>query len=241
MIDLHCHILPALDDGALDLEDSLAMARQAQEDGIAVVCATPHIRHDHKVHVEEIAERVHSLQVHLDEQGIEVWVRPGGELAETEADRLTDTQLRLVALGGAGGWVLLEPAPGPLSSGLEECVKGLTARGFQAVIAHPERHAGADFEERLEIFCGEGCLIQWTAEFVAGAAPGDLVLRLARQGLVHLLGSDAHSSHAGRPIRLAAGFTRLATVCTPARIAWMADQAPRAILRGEAAVTPPPP
>jgi pyruvate-formate lyase-activating enzyme len=64
VIDLHCHILPALDDGALDLDDSLEMARQAQEDGIAVVCATPHIRHDHKVRVEEIAERVHSLQVH---------------------------------------------------------------------------------------------------------------------------------------------------------------------------------
>lgn len=241
MIDLHCHILPALDDGALDLDDSLAMARQAREDGIAVVCATPHIRHDHKVRVEEIAERVHSLQMHMDEQGIDVRVCPGGELAETEADRLTDATLRLVALGGAGGWVLLEPAPGPLGDGLEECVKRLAARGFQAVIAHPERHAGADFEEHLESLAGNGCLIQWTAEFIASAAPGDLVLRLAGQGLVHLLGSDAHSSHAGRPVRLAAGFTRLATVCTRARIAWMVDQAPRAILRGEAAVTPPPP
>ncbi len=239
MIDLHCHILPALDDGAIDLDDSVAMARQAGDDGIAVVCATPHIRHDHKVCVEEIAERVHSLQVHLDEQGIDVCVAPGGELAETEADSLTDNQLRLVALGGAGGWVLLEPAPGPLGNSLEECVERLAARGLQAVIAHPERHAGADFEERLERLVSSGCLIQWTAEFVAGAAPGDLVLRLAERGLVHLLGSDAHSSHAGRPVRLAAGFARLATVCTSAWIAWMADQAPRAILRGEASITPP--
>ncbi len=241
MIDLHCHILPALDDGALDLDDSLAMARQAREDGIAVVCATPHVRHDHRVRVEEIAERVHSLQVRLDEQGIDIRLRPGGELAQTEADRLTDTQLRLVALGGAGGWALLEPAPGPLSTSLEECVKRLAARGFQAVIAHPERHAGTDFEEHLERLVSNGCLIQWTAEFVAGAAPGDLVLALAGRGLVHLLGSDAHSSHAGRPVRLAAGFARLATVCTPAWIAWMVDQAPRAILRGAATVTPPPP
>ncbi len=241
MIDLHCHILPALDDGALDLDDSLAMARQAREDGIAVVCATPHIRHDHKVRVEEIAERVHSLQVHLDAQGIDVRIRPGGELAETEADRLTDAKLRLVALGGAGGWVLLEPAPGPLGNSLEECVERLAARGLQTVVAHPERHAGADFEERLQRLASSGCLIQWTAEFVADAAPGDLVLALAEQGLVHLLGSDAHSSHAGRPVRLAAGFARLATVCAPAWIAWMVDRVPRAILRGEAAVTPPPP
>jgi tyrosine-protein phosphatase YwqE len=191
------------------------------------------------VGVEEIAERVHALQRHLAEEGIDVRVCPGGELAETEADRLTDAQLRLVALGGGGGWVLLEPAPGPLGDSLQECVKRLAARGFQTVIAHPERHAGADFEERLERLAGEGCLIQWTAEFVAGAAPGDLVLALAELGLVHLLGSDAHSSYAGRPVRLAAGFVRLATVCAPARIAWMVDQAPRAILRGEATVTPP--
>ncbi len=65
MIDLHCHILPALDDGALDLEDSVEMARQAEQDGIAVVCATPHIRGDHDVRIEEIAARARSLQQEL--------------------------------------------------------------------------------------------------------------------------------------------------------------------------------
>jgi protein-tyrosine phosphatase len=240
VIDLHCHILPELDDGALDLQDSLAMGRQAQEDGIAVVCATPHIRHDHVVRIEEIAERAHSLQQHLNDQSVDVRIVPGGELAQTEADGLTDAQLQLVALGGAGGWVLLEPPPGPLGANLEACVERLAERGLQSVIAHPERHAGADFEERLEGLAGRGCLIQWTAEFVADAAPGDLVLRLAGEGLVHLLGSDAHSSHAGRPVRLAAGFARLATVCAPARIAWMADSAPQAVLRAEPTVTPPP-
>jgi len=54
VIDVHCHILPALDDGALDLDDSAAMAAQAAEDGIEVVCATPHIRPDHLVRVAEL-------------------------------------------------------------------------------------------------------------------------------------------------------------------------------------------
>jgi protein-tyrosine phosphatase len=239
LIDLHCHILPGLDDGALSLEDSLAMAHQAEEDGIAVVCATPHIRHDHKVRIEEIASRVRSLQEALADRGVGVSVLPGGELAQTEADRLTDAQLRLVALGGAGGSVLLEPAPGPLDRDLEALVERLAERGLGTIIAHPERHAGVDFEERLSRLVSSGSLIQWTAEFVADAAPGDLVLRLAGEGLVHLLGSDAHSSYAGRPVRLARGFARLATVCTPAQVAWMAERAPRAILRGDR-VTPPP-
>lgn len=239
VIDLHCHILPCLDDGALGLDDSVAMARQAEEDGVAVVCATPHIRGDHNVLIEEIATRVASLQQELADRGIAVRVLPGGEVAETEADRLTDAQLRLVTLGGAGTWLLLEPAPGPLGTGLEALVDRLADRGLRSVIAHPERHAGADFTERLEQLASRGCLIQWTAEFVAGAAPGDLVLVLAEDGLVHLLGSDAHSSYAGRPVRLASGFACLASVRTQEQIAWSAELAPRAIVRGEQVIPQP--
>lgn len=233
MIDLHCHILADLDDGALDLDDSVAMARQAELDGIAVVCATPHIRHDHDVAIEELAARVHTLQRRLDGEGVDVRIVPGGELAQTDADRLTDVQLQLVTLGGAGRWVLLEPAPGPLGEGLDELVGRLAGRGLSTIVAHPERHAGADFEERLRGLAAAGCLIQWTAAFVADVAIGELVPRLAGEGLVHLLGSDAHSSHGGRPVRLAAGFARLATVCASERIEWMVDRAPQAIVRGE--------
>jgi protein-tyrosine phosphatase len=237
VIDLHCHILPELDDGALSMQDSLAMARQAQEDGIAVVCATPHIRHDHDVRIDEIAARVAGLQEQLDEHGVGVRVLPGGELAQTEADRLSEEQLRAVALGGAGGWVLLEPAPGPLDDELHDVVERLARRGLSTILAHPERHAGADFEQRLQALAGRGCLIQWTAAFVADAVAGDLVLGMARDGLVHLLSSDAHSSLAGRPVRLAAGYERLAGICAPERMAWMIDRAPQAIVRGEP-VTP---
>jgi protein-tyrosine phosphatase len=237
VIDLHCHILPGLDDGALDMHDSVAMARQAERDGIAVVCATPHIRHDHAVEIEEIASRVAAVQDELDRHGVNVRVVPGGELAQTEADTLTDEQLRLVALGGAGGWLLLEPAPGPITSDLDELVERLASKGLGCVIAHPERHAGADFEERLQELAARGCLIQWTAEFVAHGVADDLVLRMASDGLVHLLGSDSHSSLAGRPVRLASGFERLATVCGPDRLRWMTDDAPQAILRAQP-VTP---
>lgn len=257
MIDLHCHILPGLDDGALDMRDSLAMARQAQDDGIAVVCATPHIRHDHEVAIEQIADRVGELQAEMDAHGIDVRVLPGGELAQTEADRLDDGQLRAVSLGGAtridgdahggsassgdAGWVLLEPAPGPLSDGLNEVVKRLAERGSRAVIAHPERHAGADFAERLRALVDEGCLIQWTAEFIAQAPPREYVMGLAQEGLVHLLGSDAHSSHGGRPVRLAAGYAALARVRSDEQMRWTVKTAPAAIVRGDPSISPPAP
>lgn len=239
MIDLHCHILPGVDDGALDVRDSLAMSRQAQADGIETVCATPHIRHDHPVTIEEIAAHVDALQAEVDANGIDVRILPGGELAQTEADRLDDEQLRAVSLGGAGGWVLLEPAPGPLADGLDEVVARLKERGLRAVIAHPERHAGADFPERLRGLVDAGCLVQWTAEFIAQAPAGEYVMGLAQEGLVHVLGSDAHSSHGGRPVHLAAGFASLARVRSSAQMTWTMQTAPAALVRGDQSISVP--
>ena len=209
------------------------MARQAEQDGIEIVAATPHIRGDHPVRIDEIAQRVRLLQRALDDSGVQVRIVPGGELAQSEADRLSEGELHALALGGAGGWVLLEPAAGALGEDLERAVAGLAERGVASIVAHPERHAGSDFELRLRRLTELGCLIQWTAQFVAGAAPGDLALELARDGLVHLLGSDSHSAVVGRPVRLAAGFARLEAVCSPAHVRWMREEAPRAILRAE--------
>lgn len=239
MIDLHCHILPELDDGARSIGDSVAMARQAHEDGIEAVCATPHIRHDHDVHIPEIAARVAILQSTLDAERIPVRILPGGELAETAARALTREELHCVSLGGSGGWVLLEPAPGPLGDGLSAVVDHLAALGARLIVAHPERHAGADFRQRLHALVEQGCLIQWTAEFVQGASDEDVAIRYAREGLLHLLASDAHSSLAGRPVRLAAAFERLRAACTDELVRWMAETAPRAIVAGEP-LTPPP-
>jgi protein-tyrosine phosphatase len=238
VIDVHCHILPALDDGALDLDDSAAMAAQAAEDGIEVVCSTPHIRPDHLVRVAELPSRVAALQRELRRRELDVQIAPGGEIAQTTAAGLSDSELRQLSLGG-GGWVLIEPAPGPLGDDLFAVVDGLAARGVHAIVAHPERHAGADFEDRLRELTARGALIQWTADFVARAAAGGLVLEYASAGLVHLLGSDAHSSRAGRPVRLAAGVARLGEVCSPAQVEWIAQDAPRAILDGAESLTPP--
>jgi protein-tyrosine phosphatase len=148
--------------------------------------------------------------------------------------------LREISLDG-GAWVLLEPAPGPLADALTDVVRRLAARGARTILAHPERHAGAAFESRLHALATEGCLIQWTADFLATARvedPDALVLRLAREGLVHLIASDAHSSHAGRPVRLSHAVERLGEVCPPEQVAWIAELAPAAVLRGEE-VSPP--
>lgn len=238
MIDLHCHILPGVDDGALDLRDSAGMARQAAGDGIEVICATPHIRHDHDVRIEEIAGRVATLNSHLNEEGIPVVVLQGGEIAETAVEALSEEELALVALGG-GRWVLLEPAPGPLTDSLSRRVEHLAERGHRALIAHPERHLSADMYERIARLLAAGALVQATADFFLRERFAAGMLALAEMGLVHVLSSDAHSSHGGRPVHLSAALQKLGEVEPLApHLDWIAETAPRAIVEGQPLETP---
>jgi len=232
LIDLHCHILPAIDDGAQDPQESVAMARQAAEDGIEAICATPHIRHDHDVRIGEIEARVETLNRDLRREGVGVRVLPGGEVAETALSRLDGEELATVALG-SGSWVLLEPAPGPLSESLEHSVEALARRGHRALIAHPERHLAPDMFERLTRLVAGGALVQATADFFLreDSAPG--MLELAGRGLVHVLGSDSHSSRFGRAARLGEAVGALAQVKLLApHVEWIARAAPRAIVEG---------
>ncbi len=239
MIDLHTHILPDLDDGALDLADSLAMAEVATRDGIAVACATPHVRGDHDVRLDELPARIEALQQAIDAAGIQVRIAPGGEVSALVADSLGDEHLRQVCLGG-GDWILLEPAPGPIDGTFTELVERLAQRGARTVVAHPERHAGADFEAALHELCERGCLLQWTAAFLAEGDAGttDFMSRVAREGLVHLLASDAHSSHGGRALQLSDGARRLRELGLDALASWSVLEGPAAVLRGGPVIPP---
>ncbi|MBN1530969.1 MAG: hypothetical protein JW895_18040 [Thermoleophilaceae bacterium] len=234
MIDLHCHVLPALDDGALDLEDAIAMGAQADADGITAVCATPHIRHDHDVVIGELGGRVAELNDAFSAHGVSARVATGGEVAETAADALSDHELRQVSLGGGGRWILLEPAPGALGDRLDGCVERLAARGFRSVIAHPERHAAADLAPRLRRLVDAGALVQVTAAMLEHEHAAPVIVDLAERRLVHLVASDAHSSRGGRPVRLSGAVEALReSPSVRPHLDWIVSEAPAAILRGE--------
>jgi protein-tyrosine phosphatase len=239
VIDLHCHILPGVDDGAADLEDAVAMARQAEADGIEVVCATPHVRADHDVRLRELPRRIKDLNRELGDRRIGVRIVPGGEVSETMAPELSAAELGAASLGGTGRWILLEPAPGPLGDSLTDAVESLAQLGYDCVIAHPERHAGSDFHERLRALAHRGALVQVTAALLAEGAAATTMLELAGAGLVHLLGSDAHSARYGRRLELSPGLNRLSEIpWLRPHLDWIGRDAPAAILRGEALVPP---
>ncbi len=239
MIDLHCHILPALDDGAADLEDAVAMARQAEADGIDVVCATPHVRADHDVRLVELPQRVAALNGELERREVAVRVVTGGEVSETVLPSLTPAELRAASLGGGGRWILLEPAPGPLGDSFAAAARTLAGLGHGCLVAHPERHAGPDLPERLHALVERGALVQVTAALLAEGDAAPAMLDLADHGLVHVLGSDAHSARAGRRLELSPGLARLRELpWLRPHLEWIARDAPASIVRGEAATAP---
>jgi protein-tyrosine phosphatase len=238
-VDLHCHLLPGLDDGARDLEDAVAMALGAEADGVGAICATPHIRSDHDVAIDQLPERREQLLASLSAVGCGVRVLPGGEVAADMVDALSDGELAAVALGGSERWILLEPSPGPLDRRLKDAVGSLHARGFRALIAHPERHAGPDLIERLTELIRDGALVQATAAFFTDPEIGTAMLKLAQAGVIHVLGSDSHSSRAGRPVALSRALQVLRAVDPIGpHLAWVARTAPYAILRGEDPICP---
>jgi protein-tyrosine phosphatase len=234
LIDLHCHVLPGLDDGAADLADSVGMAREAERDGIGHVCATPHIRHDHDVRIAELPDRAAEVNAELARRGLGVRVLTGGEVAQAIVDGLSDDELRAVSLGGGGRWILLEPPSGPLDERTDDTVVALAARGFDTVLAHPERHLSDELVPRLAELVRRGVLTQVTSAFLTHERAGPRMLRLAARGLVHLVASDSHSSRSGRPLRITDGLAKLAGLPLLApHLGWIAREAPAAIVGGD--------
>ncbi len=179
-----------------------------------------------------------ALNRELRERGVGVEILQGAEVAETAVEDLSEEELSRVSLG-AGRWVLLEPAPGPLSESLERRVEHLAARGHRSLIAHPERHLAEDMFERLARLVGDGALVQATADFFLREETSFGMFALAERGLVHVLGSDSHSSRFGRAARLGDAVALLGRVELLApHLEWIARTAPRAIVEGEALEIP---
>ena len=163
MIDLHCHILPGLDDGPSNLDFSLAMARAAVEAGTQLIVATPHIRADFDVDPSEIEPRVDLFNERLQRERLPLRVLPGAEIGWATAPELDDRQLARLSLG-SGKRVLLESPYGKKPVDVEGIIAGLEERGFKAVLAHPERCPLFQRDiERLRSLVESGTLCSITA------------------------------------------------------------------------------
>jgi protein-tyrosine phosphatase len=243
LIDLHCHILPGIDDGPDDLRSSLKLARLLADEGVETVAATPHLRDDHPdVRPTELRARCDDLRQALSQAGIDLTVVNGGEVDLLWAMMATDDDLALVSYGQGGSWLLIETPNGPLPPSFEQSVAELRGRGYRVLLAHPERNA--DFQsdpERLIELTRDGVALQITVSTLGRSSRHSESSRLAHllleRDAVHVLSSDAHGiSGRGR----APEWATLEAGSLPGeRIEWMVQQVPAAILAGS--ILPPAP
>lgn len=236
MIDLHAHILPGLDDGPRDMAGALAMARAAVAAGTRAVATTSHINIGFGLEPEDLAAARDALAGELAEAGIELELLSGGEIAPERLRDLGDDQLRALTLGD-GGCVLLECPFPPVGSAMELMVAELHRRGFEVLLAHPERSATFQRDPaRLQRLVDLGAAAQVTAGALAGGF-GETARRagfhLLEAGLVHVLASDSHDpAHRPPDPRLADRALTERYGDVEAQLEWMTQEAPAALVAG---------
>jgi protein-tyrosine phosphatase len=246
VIDLHSHLLPAIDDGPEDMDGTVALARAVAADGTRVLAATPHCREDHpRVRPAELAARIDEVRARLATEGIELEVVQGGEVALTWAAGASDDDLRLVSFGARGTDVLIETPHAPLPAAFDMSLEAVVLRGYRVLLAHPEINPTFQRDPaQLRDLAARGILLQLTARSLLASRRGSRSTALARElvgdGVPHVLASDAHSAGSFRPPELAAGVAAAAELVGEARARWLADDAPAAVLAGKPLPEPPP-
>ncbi len=245
MIDLHCHMLPSIDDGATDLETALAMARLAVADGIRTVACTPHIYPGlYENTAPGILAAVEAFREQLALAGLSLDLGYGAD-THLVPDLLEGLRNgRIPTLNGTR-YLLLEPPHHVAPPRLEESCFALLAAGYLPIITHPERLTWiVDHYPRFQELARRGVWMQITAGSLTGRFGPDAryyAERMLDEGLVHILATDSHSPK-HRPPALAEGRRAAARWVGPEEAGRLVLERPQAILDNAepAAVTPPP-
>ena len=246
MIDLHCHLLPGVDDGPSTMEGSVEMARALSKSGVRDVAATPHCRADHPGVVPgELSARCAELSAELDARGIDLGIVQAGEVDLLWALEASDEDLRTVSFRGLGDDLLMETPYGPLTSNFEDLLFKTALRGYRLLLAHPERNPSFHRDpERLEALAARGTLLQITASSLLrsprSSRSAKLAHRLLATGHAHLIASDSHGAAVPGRAGLAEGALVAGEMVGRPLAEWLVERVPRAILLGKP-IPPAPP
>ncbi len=233
MIDLHCHILPGVDDGAADLSVSLRMAEILAADGVTVAAATPHILPGlYNNSGPAIREAVARLQYFLVREQIPLRLIAGADI-HIGFDLVQGIRSGMLPTLNGSRYVLIEPPHDLLPPRMEDFLFELLGAGYVPILTHPERlswiSAHYDVVVRL---ARAGVWMQVTAGSLAGAFGGrakSWAERMLRDGMVHLMASDAHDDR-WRPPDLRRGWELAAQLVGEAEADNMLLSRPRGVV-----------
>jgi protein-tyrosine phosphatase len=202
MVDVHCHILPGLDDGPGSMEESLAMAESAIADGITHVVATPHSSSEYSFDYARVRKLSERLQAEIGDRlilatGCDFHLNPENlEALRADAARFCINQ---------HDYLLVEFNEISIPPSMDDTLHGLQLKGLRPIITHPERNAILRRQpDRLAKWARLGCFVQVTAGSLTGTfgpRASENSLAWIAQGYVHFVASDAHNTQR-RPLRL---------------------------------------
>ena len=199
MIDLHCHILPGLDDGARDLGEALEMARLAAESGVRAVAATPHCTQGQAL---EVWSGVKMLRAALREAGIPLHVFMGMEIFGTSETLELLRDNRLFTLNSSR-YPLIEFSFRSDGETETEILWELVRGGYRPLVAHPERYEYIRNDpEMVNEWKRMGCLFQVNRGSLLGrfgTGPRQMAEALVERGFASVVASDAHSPEVRTP------------------------------------------
>lgn len=202
-IDIHSHVLPGLDDGAVDMQQALTMMQLAQEEGISDIIATPHYKRGRfRADSENVTEVLERLQEAADRNGIPVRLYPGTEIYyHSELEEKLETQ-SLHTMNDTS-FVLLEFSPFEDYSYLRNAADDIMSMGYEAILAHVERYQCLlkDVDKVAELK-NMGCGIQVNASSITGDygfTAKHFTRKLMKQELIDYIGTDAHNTAKRKP------------------------------------------
>jgi len=196
VVDIHCHILPGLDDGSPDMPTSIAMARLATVAGISTVIGTPHwIEDEHETDPAQVRQTVRDLQAELNSRAIPLTILCGNEalICPDLPDRVKKGDV--LTLADRGTHLLLELPYEDLPTYVDDVIFKLQLQGLIPVLAHVERYACVRSDWHvLDRWVQRGCLAQVNASSLDRSRGDDLAQDLMDRGLIACTATDAHDA-----------------------------------------------
>ncbi len=198
MIDIHCHILPGIDDGPDTFDESLKMAKLAADDGVNVIVATPHVN-EKLYDVKEITDKVYKFNLLLNHYKIQLKVIQGADVSVIfKPEEVTDFTINDT------DFILIEFPHTHLPNSAKKIIQNFLDQGLKPIITHPERNPGIMADPKLlETLLQNKVYVQITA----GSITGDFGKKskkcaqyFLQKGLVDIIASDGHSSKYRKPI-----------------------------------------
>lgn len=225
LVDLHSHVLPAVDDGAESPAESLAMLRLAEADGIRTIVATPHAARCERRRIRPAVDLLNQL---ARENALAIWILPGSEVALTDIVGHSDDLSRFQTMNDTPYLLLELPLRGEWPDQTEEVIFHLQVTGRWPILAHAERYPSVQRDlSRLDNLIARDVLIQVNADSLLGRGgrhARQTAEKLLQRGMVHLIASDAHDVN-HRPPRLSPALDRMSEVAGPEIAAWIAGNA----------------